>query len=120
MTNVILAETKRRTLIKTLIWRVIGVLWTFIGAYLIILLLPKDYSSALNIATLIALFHHSTRMVMYYFHERIWLKISWGRSDNEYIPISTKTKAIWILCMVIILILLFYFLIYINPKIEPK
>jgi len=113
-------ETKRRTVVKSIIWRIIGVLWTFIGAYLIILLVPNKYASAFLLATLIAAYHHSTRMVMYYFYERIWIKIKWGYSYTNPKPLSKKGKILWIIAIVLIVALLLYFLIFINPKIEPK
>ena len=34
------AELKRRTILKSLIWRLIGVVWTWIRAYFIILMVP--------------------------------------------------------------------------------
>ena len=46
--------------------------WTWMGAYVILLLLPEEQKTAVVIATLITAWHHSTRMVMYYVYERIW------------------------------------------------
>lgn len=113
-------DTKRRTLVKTIIWRVIGILWTFIGAYLIILFVPKEFSSALFIASLIAVYHHSTRMIMYYFYERIWLQIKWDRTTGKSIPMTLKEKIIWTIGFMIVIISILYFLVYISPRIEPK
>jgi hypothetical protein len=56
----------------------IGIVWTWIGAYLILLFAPKRYQSAAVLSTLIVTFHHSTRMVMYYGYERMWAGIDWG------------------------------------------
>ena len=61
-------ESKRRTLVKSLLWRLIGIVWTWIGAYLILLFIPEKYESAAIVATLIVLYHHSTRLIMYYFY----------------------------------------------------
>ena len=72
-------ELKKRSLTKTVIWRIIGVVWTWAGAYLIIFLLPERFQKASIIATIIVIYHHSTRMVMYYFYERIWNNIAWGK-----------------------------------------
>ena len=48
-----MTELKRRSLLKSIIWRVIGIAWTWIGAYFIILLLPPNLKNAPVIATLI-------------------------------------------------------------------
>jgi len=76
-------DLKRRSLVKSIIWRIIGICWTWLGAYLIVKLLPANLKSASVIATLIVVYHHSTRMIMYYFYERIWSSISWGRKNYE-------------------------------------
>ena len=61
----------------------IGIVWTWIGAYLILLFAPKRYQSAAILSTLIVTFHHSTRMAMYYGYERMWAGIDWGvRAPN--------------------------------------
>ena len=76
-------ETRRRTLVKTVAWRLVGVIWTWIGAYLILQLTPEGYRSAAVLSTLIVTFHHSTRMVMYYGYERLWDTVTWGRHDRK-------------------------------------
>jgi hypothetical protein len=90
-------ETKRRTVVKSLLWRVIGVIWTWLGAYFIILLIPENMKKASIIATLIVIYHHSTRLVMYYFYERIWATINWGKIGFDDIekPMSMKKKLYW-------------------------
>jgi uncharacterized membrane protein len=87
-------ETRRRTLVKTILWRLIGIAWTWIGAYLILRLTPERYRSAAAVATFIVLFHHSTRMVMYYAHERVWAGIRWGKfeSDSPNVPAGEQEK----------------------------
>lgn len=115
-----LSESKRRTIVKTIVWRIIGVIWTFLGVYLIILFIPDKYTTALILTTLITAYHHSTRMILYYFYERIWLKIKWGITNTNLKPMSGIELFIWIISISIILTLLLYFLIYINPQIEPK
>ena len=84
-------ELRRRSLVKSLLWRVIGVVWTWIGAYLILLLVPPSQSSAALIATLIVVYHHSTRMIMYYAYERIWTSVAWGRETAPR-PMSLRER----------------------------
>lgn len=113
-------ESKRRTLLKTLVWRIIGIIWTWLGAYLIILFIPEKYNNAAIIATLIVVYHHSTRMIMYYFYERIWANIEWGRITEAKKYISLKTKISWIIGVTFTVIVIFYLLIYVSPLIEGK
>ena len=79
MTDNASKELKRRSVVKTLVWRIIGIVWTWVGAYFILIRIPPSYETAAMVATLIVVYHHSTRMVMYYFYERLWASIAWGR-----------------------------------------
>lgn len=111
-------ELKRRTITKTLIWRIIGIIWTWVGAYFIILVVPEKYSNAAIIATLIVVYHHSTRMIMYYFYERIWSNIIWGRSSESNLKLSTRSKILWTVGTLIIIALVFFLLLYVSPLIS--
>ena len=76
-------ESRRRSIAKSLLWRLIGIVWTWVGAYFILLLMPQKFRNASLMATAIVLYHHLTRMIMYYFYERLWNKIRWGRIDKD-------------------------------------
>ena len=111
-------ELRRRTITKSLIWRLIGIVWTWIGAYFILLFTPQRFRSASLMATAIVVYHHSTRMIMYYFYERIWSNIRWGRVDGdklETVAISPKKKLIWIFVVMLVLALIFFLILYVNP-----
>lgn len=112
-------ELHRRTLVKSLLWRLIGIVWTWIGAYIILLFVPPSHQSAALIATLIVVYHHSTRMIMYYVYERIWASITWGRSTSPC-PMSRKEKVLWAFGTVAALTLLFFLLLGVQPNIEEK
>lgn len=114
-----LNENRRRSLVKALIWRFIGIIWTWIGAYVIVLLVPPSKKTAGFIATLIVIYHHSTRMVMYYFYERIWASVAWGRSDHQQ-HMSPRGKVIWFIGVVVALMIIFYLIIYVTPWIRNK
>ena len=64
--------TKRSTLFKTISWRIIATAMTFAisGAIL---------NAFDEIALYIALIELFTKFVLYYFHERLWLKLPLGR-----------------------------------------
>lgn len=112
-------ELRRRSLVKSLLWRVIGVAWTWIGAYIILLLVPPSQKSATLIATLIVVYHHSTRMVMYYAYERIWASVAWGR-DIVPTPMSKREKILWLAGTAAALTLIFYLLLEVLPGIKAK
>jgi uncharacterized membrane protein len=63
--------TKTRSAVKAITWRITGTADTF----LISLLITKKPIVAASIAS----FEVITKTFLYYFHERIWNKISWGR-----------------------------------------
>lgn len=64
-------EKAYRSIVKTVSWRTIGTLDTVIISYFI----TGDLKMAASIGS-IELF---TKMALYYFHERAWNKISFGK-----------------------------------------
>lgn len=63
--------TRSRSAAKAITWRLTGTADTFI----ISLLITKKPVVAASIASLEVL----TKTILYYFHERVWNKVSWGR-----------------------------------------
>jgi uncharacterized membrane protein len=64
-------ENVKRSLLKTISWRLIGTLDTILISWVI--------TGALTLAFSIGFVELVTKMVLYYFHERAWNKINWGR-----------------------------------------
>ena len=60
-----------RSLVKAFTWRIAASLDTFLISYLI--------TGRFDWATSIAFFEIITKAFLYYFHERGWNKINWGR-----------------------------------------
>ena len=117
-----MTETRRRTLVKTVAWRLTGIVWTWIGAYLILLFTPERYRSAVALSTLIVVFHHSTRMVMYYGYERMWTGITWGRCE-EGSPlagdVARTTKLVWTVAAITAIVLILVIVLYVTPMVKP-
>ena len=67
--------TKKRTLIKTVSWRIVATTSTFIIAGAVL----KGFD---EVALFVALTELFTKFLLYYFHERIWLKIPLGGVRN--------------------------------------
>ncbi len=64
-------EKVKRSLVKTMSWRIIGTLDTILISWLI--------TGTLAIAFSIGAIELVTKMVLYFFHERIWNTIRWGK-----------------------------------------
>jgi uncharacterized membrane protein len=62
--------TQGRSLAKTVSWRILGSIDTFLVGWFV----TGNLTFAGSIATLEIL----TKMVLYYFHERAWAFVSWG------------------------------------------
>jgi uncharacterized membrane protein len=68
------ATTRSRSLIKTLTWRVLATSDTFAIGYLV----TGNVAWAGSIAGI----EVATKLVAYYFHERAWSRVKWGRADT--------------------------------------
>jgi adenylylsulfate kinase len=64
------AETQRRTLAKTMTWRILATLTTA----LIVFLFTGDFTLALEVGALEVI----VKLLLYYLHERGWSYIPWG------------------------------------------
>lgn len=65
------SEKPLRSVIKALSWRVIGTIDTLIVSYIL--------TGEIVLATSIASIDFLTKLVLYFFHERIWNRIKWGK-----------------------------------------
>ena len=75
-----MANFHKRTFVKGLTWEGSGLISLFIAAY------AFGLTDALT-ASIFTIVYTAARVGMYYIHERIWKKTSWGKSfkkkDNE-------------------------------------
>jgi uncharacterized membrane protein len=62
--------SKARSLAKSLTWRVLAIIVTFASIYVL--------TGELTTATAGTVLTNSINFVLYYLHERFWLKIKWG------------------------------------------
>lgn len=65
------SERPIRSIAKAFSWRVIGTLDTLIVSYIL--------TGKISIAASIASVDFITKMILYFFHERIWNLIKWGK-----------------------------------------
>jgi uncharacterized membrane protein len=66
-------ETRKRSVVKSIVWRFICVVVSIVTSYLLI--------ARWDVAIAIGGAYNVITMVLYYFHERIWNIIKWGRDD---------------------------------------
>ncbi|MGB5437175.1 MAG: DUF2061 domain-containing protein [Maribacter sp.] len=65
------SETPIRSIAKALSWRVVGTLDTLLISYLL--------TGKITLAASIASIDFLTKMVLYFFHERAWNLVTWGK-----------------------------------------
>ncbi|EDP98099.1 DUF2061 domain-containing protein [Kordia algicida OT-1] len=65
------SEKPLRSFVKSISWRVIGTLDTVLISWLI--------TGTLTMAFAIGSIEMLTKMVLYFFHERLWNTIKWGK-----------------------------------------
>ena len=66
-------ETNKRSIVKTVTWRITGSTATFLIAYLL--------TGNLAISGVIGMTQMVTNTILYYMHERIWNLIKWERNN---------------------------------------
>ena len=66
------ADLKKRTIAKTMTWRVTASVTTFIIAWI----LTGDFLIGVSIGSTEAI----AKIFLYYFHERIWNNINWAKN----------------------------------------
>ena len=66
-------ESHKRSIAKTITWRVIAVLVTMIAVYL--------YNKDIKESLIVSLSANAVKMVLYYLHERFWNRINFGRKE---------------------------------------
>ncbi|MFX0557456.1 DUF2061 domain-containing protein [Maribacter sp. CXY002] len=65
------SEKPIRSIAKAFSWRVIGTLDTLIVSYIL--------TGKISVAASIASIDFVTKMILYFFHERFWNLIKWGK-----------------------------------------
>ena len=106
------ADLQKRTIVKTLTWRVTVSLTTFIIAWI----LNGDFLIGVSIGSIEVI----AKIFLYHFHERIWNNISWAKN---YIILSIILSAVLTvtLCIDILFLFLkrFFLAIILFPFLTP-
>lgn len=67
----VLSDSTKRSIVKTISWRITGSTATFVISYTII--------GSFAVSGTIAAIQLTANTLLYYVHERIWNKINWGK-----------------------------------------
>ncbi|MDX1326177.1 MAG: DUF2061 domain-containing protein [Arenibacter sp.] len=65
------SENPKRSVVKSISWRFIGTLDTVLISWVV--------TGTLTVAFSIGVVELFTKMILYFFHERIWDRIQWGK-----------------------------------------
>jgi len=65
------SEKPIRSIAKAISWRIIGTMDTLLISYWL--------TGELKLASSIAVIDFGTKMLLYFFHERLWNQIKWGK-----------------------------------------
>jgi uncharacterized membrane protein len=77
-------DSKKRSIAKSVSWRILGIIILGIIAYAV--------TGNFKEMTIITIIFHGIRLVLYYFHERLWERISWGKIDHPLAELRVKKK----------------------------
>jgi len=67
-----------RSVVKGLTWRILATITTFLLAFFVFREDPHIYEKA----GLVALLELTFKLVLYYFHERVWIGVKWGVRES--------------------------------------
>lgn len=66
-------ETRKRSIVKSIVWRFVCIVVSIVISYFL--------TAKWDVAVAIGSSYNITTMVLYYFHERLWNKVRWGKVD---------------------------------------
>ena len=66
-----MTETRKRSIAKSFTWRIICIVVSIVTAYFL--------TGKLDVAVAIGTVYNAITMILYYFHERFWNVLDWGK-----------------------------------------
>jgi uncharacterized membrane protein len=69
-----LSDSHKRSLVKTVTWRVTGSTSAVIIAYVV--------TGSIALSSTIGIAHLIVNTLLYWVHERVWIRVDWGRHDH--------------------------------------
>jgi len=90
-------DSRTRSWTKSFTWRILGII--------ILLFLGYIITGSVTKASLLSLTFHFIRVILYYVHERLWDKVSWGKGEE---PGNKKPFFISLFILIILFLLLLF------------
>ena len=76
----VLKDTPERSIAKAVSWRILASLTTFMITFIIFArYTDKTFNEILETSFWVLFFDVIIKIIIYYFHERIWTNIKWGK-----------------------------------------
>ena len=75
---------RRRSIVKAISWRFVATLTTFTIVYIL--------TGELTLSMEVGVFDVTSKMLLYYLHERGWGKISWGQLKHPLSELAVKKE----------------------------
>lgn len=69
-----MVDSNLRSVVKAISWRIVGSSAATIIALIV--------TGSIGMASAIGIIHMISNTILYFFHERVWNKIKWGRQDE--------------------------------------
>ncbi|MGD9130918.1 MAG: DUF2061 domain-containing protein [Candidatus Bathyarchaeota archaeon] len=66
-----MTETRKRSIVKSFTWRIICIVISIVTAYFL--------TGELEVSVAIGTVYNAITMILYYFHERFWNMLNWGK-----------------------------------------
>ena len=81
-------ETRKRSIAKSIVWRVICIVVSIFTTFL--------FTGRWDVAVAVGSVYNAITMVLYYFHERFWNGVTWGKKNKPTMLVksadSTKSS----------------------------
>jgi len=68
-----MGESRKRSIVKSIVWRIVCIVVSILTSYVL--------TARWDIAVAIGSIYNIITMILYYFHERLWNSIKWGKCD---------------------------------------
>ena len=68
-------ESKKRSLIKAITWRILAIIVLTIVTWL--------FTSNVQATAFVVISFNVIQIILYYFHERLWERVKWGRKSTS-------------------------------------
>jgi len=66
-------ETRKRSIAKSVVWRLICIIVSVFTSFLL--------TARWDLAVAIGASYNIITMILYYFHERLWNRVKWGKAE---------------------------------------